>query len=229
MKLIAHRGLSSQAPENTIKAFQLAALEESFFGIECDIHQTKDLEFVVFHDEDLNRMAKAFVKVEELTYEELTQYPIKTGSKIKSYPNQLIPKLTDFLEICEEYHKAAIIEIKKVQSIDQLIGLLNILENFPTTEIILISFNLSYLKFIRAISPIKLQLLTDKVTDVLIYDLRVNQIDFSIQKDSFKPTLIPKLKKKGFEIASFTVNKKSIVKQFSKLGIDYITTDKILK
>lgn len=229
MKLIAHRGLSSLAPENTIAAFKLAAEEESFFGIECDIHQTKDLAFVVFHDDDLKRMAKAEVKIEEITYEELTQYVIKTGSKIKTHPNQSIPKLTDFLDICEAYQKAAVIEIKKVQSIDQLIELLNIFENYPTLEIILISFNLSYLKFIRAISPIKLQLLTDKVTDVLIYDLRVNQIDFSIQKDSFKPKLIAKLKKKGFEIGSFTVNKKTIVKQFTKLGIDYITTDKILK
>ena len=229
MKLIAHRGLSSQAPENTVKAFQLAALEDIFFGIECDIHQTKDLEFVVFHDDDLKRMAKVEVKIEDLTYDELNLYPIKTGTKVKSYPNQTVPRLTDFLTICEEHHKAAIIEIKKVYEIDQLISLLTVFESFPTVEIILISFNLSYLKFIRAISPIKLQLLTDKVTDTLIYDLRVNHIDISIQKDSFKPTLITKLKKKGFEIASFTVNKKSTVKQFEKLGIDYITTDKLLK
>jgi glycerophosphoryl diester phosphodiesterase len=228
MKYIAHRGLSSQAPENTIASFLLAANQSNFFGIECDIHETKDHQFVVFHDDDLKRMAKVDVKIADSTYEELKQYVIKTGSKIKSNPHQTIPLLHDFLTICEEYQKAAIIEVKHVQEMENLIKLLDIFENFPTVKVILISFNLSYLKYLRAISDISLQLLCDKVNDALIYDLRVNQIDISIQKDSFKPTLISKLKKKGFEVATFTVNKKSTAKQLEKIGIDYITTDKIL-
>ncbi|MDX9690996.1 MAG: glycerophosphodiester phosphodiesterase family protein [Acholeplasmataceae bacterium] len=228
MKYIAHRGLSSQAPENTIAAFQLAANTPEFFGIECDIHQTKDNQFVVFHDDDLKRMAKVTHKIKDLTYEELLKYPIKTGSKIKSHPNQTIPLLTDFLTICEEYQKTAVIEIKQVHEMENLSDLLLILEHFPTVNVIFISFNLSYLKYMRAISDISLKLLCDKVTDALIYDLRVNNINFSIQKDSFKPALINKLKKKGFEIATFTVNKKTTAKQLEKMGIDYITTDKIL-
>jgi glycerophosphoryl diester phosphodiesterase len=228
MKYIAHRGLSSQAPENTIASFLLAANQPTFFGIECDIHETKDHQFVVFHDDDLKRMAKVDIKIADSTFEELQTYVIKTGSKIKSNPNQTIPLLHDFLTICEEYQKAAIIEVKHVQEMENLIKLLDIFENFPTVKVILISFNLSYLKYLRAISDISLQLLCDKVNDALIYDLRVNQIDFSIQKDSFKPTLISKLKKKGFEVATFTVNKKSTAKQLEKIGIDYITTDKIL-
>ena len=42
MKYIAHRGFSSKAPENSIPAFKLAALSENHFGIECDVHQTKE-------------------------------------------------------------------------------------------------------------------------------------------------------------------------------------------
>lgn len=228
MKYIAHRGLSSQAPENTIASFLLAAKEERFFGIECDVHETIDHQFIVFHDDDLKRMAKMDIKVKETTYQELQKYLIKTGSKVKTFPNQTIPLLTDYLSICEEYQKAAIIEIKYVQDMENLQKLLEIFEHYPTVKIILISFNLSYLKYLRAISDVSLQFLTDKVTDTLIYDLRVNSIDVSIQKDSFKPTLIAKLKKKGFEIATFTVNKKSTAKQLEKIGIDYITTDKVL-
>ena len=229
MKLIAHRGLSSLAPENTIKAFELAAVEESFYGIECDIHETKDGHFVVFHDDDLKRMAKVHLNIDDMTYDDIQKYPIKAGSKYRQYPEQNIPLIQDFLMICEENQKAAIIEIKKINDIEHLHNLLNIFDDFPSIEIILISFNLNYLKYIRAISDMPLQFLTDKITESLIYDLRVNQIDFSIQKDSFKPNQIAKLKKKGFMVATFTVNKKSTLKQLTNFGIDYVTTDKILK
>lgn len=229
MKLIAHRGLSALAPENTIKAFELAAAEESFYGIECDIHESKDGQFIVFHDDDLKRMAKSNQKVEDLTYDELSRFEIVSGSKVKQYPHQSIPRLSDFLTICEESKKAAIIEIKKINDIEHLNDLLTLFDHYPTLEIIVISFNLNYLKYIRALSDIPLQYLTDKITEELIYDLRVNKIDFSIQKDSFKPNQILKLKKKGFMVATFTVNKKSALKQLSSIGIDYVTTDKILK
>jgi glycerophosphoryl diester phosphodiesterase len=228
MKQIAHRGLSSQAPENTIASFNLAAQSEHFYGIECDVYTTKDLEFVVFHDEDLKRLAKQQLSIMDSTYEELSTYPIKSGTKIKSYPNQTIPKLTDFLDICETYEKAAIIELKKVHEMEQLTQLLDILDQYPTVKKIIISFNLSYLKYMRSISDIELQFLTEKVTDSLIYDLRVNHIDFSINQASAKPTLIAKLKKKGFKIAIYTVNNKYQARRLAKLGIDYITTDKIL-
>ncbi len=228
MKQIAHRGLSSQAPENTIASFNLAAQNEHFYGIECDIYTTKDNEFVVFHDEDLKRMLKIPSNLMDLTYEELSSYPIKSGSKIKTYPNQNIPKLTDYLDICEANQKAAIIEIKKVHEMEQLSLLLEILEQYPTVEKIVISFNLSYLKYMRSISEIELQYLTEKVTDSLIYDLRVNHIDFSINQASAKPNLIAKLKKKGFKIAIYTVNNKYQARRLEKLGIDYITSDKLL-
>jgi glycerophosphoryl diester phosphodiesterase len=228
MKQIAHRGFSSQAPENTIASFNLAAQSEHFYGIECDIYTTKDHEFVVFHDEDLKRMAKQPITIMDSTYEELLSYPILTGSRIKSYPHQTIPKLTDYLDICETYQKAAIIELKKVHEMEKLSDLLQVLENYPTVKKIIISFNLNYLKYMRSISDIELQFLTEKVTDSLIYDLRVNHIDFSINQASAKPNLIAKLKKKGFKIAIYTVNNKYQARRLAKLGIDYITSDKIL-
>jgi len=40
-KWIAHRGLSSEAPENTLESFRLAALN-GYYGIECDVQSTKD-------------------------------------------------------------------------------------------------------------------------------------------------------------------------------------------
>lgn len=49
VKIIAHRGLSGLERENTYPAF-VAAGNRSYFGIETDIHKTKDGKFIIIHD-----------------------------------------------------------------------------------------------------------------------------------------------------------------------------------
>ena len=56
MKMIAHRGYSKYELENTKEAF-LAAANRSYFGIETDITLLKDRSMVLFHDDDLKRLA----------------------------------------------------------------------------------------------------------------------------------------------------------------------------
>ena len=73
--LYAHRGLhknNSDAPENSMKAFQLAV--EHNYGIELDVQLTKDKVPVIIHDYNLKRACGIDRKVSESTYEELKQY-----------------------------------------------------------------------------------------------------------------------------------------------------------
>jgi glycerophosphoryl diester phosphodiesterase len=226
MKYIAHRGLSTKAPENTIPAFTLAAQEQRFYGIECDIQTTKDHQFVIFHDEDLHRMAKAKVKVRDLNYDELQAFQIKKGKKIKSYMDLKIPLLTEFLDICSFFNKAAIIEIKYVHDITVLTDLVNMLDQYMGVKVIFISFNLSYLKYIRAISTVELHFLSDKFNEDQIYDLRVNTIDVSLNKDLIKKNLVSRLRKEGFKIGVYTVNDSKEALKMQQFKIDYLTTDK---
>ena len=229
MKYIAHRGLSSQAPENTIASFNLAAKNQHFFGIECDIYTTKDGQFVIHHDESLKRMVKEQLNLMDLTYEELNEYFIKTGSKVRTYHEEKIPSLTSFLNICSDSNKAAIIEIKKIHDITQLTDLVSILDEYPSLTVILISFNINYLKYLRAITERELQLLAEVVNTDLMYDCRANRIDMSIDKDKLKPTLIKKLKKEGFRIGVYTVDNISQAIQFEKMGVDFLTTNFLWK
>jgi glycerophosphoryl diester phosphodiesterase len=229
MKYIAHRGLSSQAPENTIASFSLAAKNQHFYGIECDVYSTKDGEFVVFHDDNLKRMAKATRNIMDLTYPELSEYSIKTGSKIRTYRNEKIPLLTAFLDICLDNNKAAVIEIKKVHDITQLTNLVAILDNYPSLTVILISFNLNYLKYLRAITNIDLQYLTQSISTEIMYDCRANHIDMSVDKDKLTPAIVKKLKKEGFKIAVYTVDSISQALQYEKMGIDFLTTNSLWK
>ena len=54
-RFVAHRGYSAAAPENTALAFELAG-KAAFWGIETDISETYDNEFVCMHDDTIDRM-----------------------------------------------------------------------------------------------------------------------------------------------------------------------------
>lgn len=89
----AHRGLydnASDAPENSLKAFQRAVA--AGYGMELDIQLTKDRIPVVFHDYTLERACHAKGKVSDYTYEELQQFTLFESE-------ERIPKFEDVLKI----------------------------------------------------------------------------------------------------------------------------------
>jgi len=53
-RIIAHRGASGYAPENTMAAFRLA-LEMGVTEIETDVHFSRDRHLVLLHDHTLDR------------------------------------------------------------------------------------------------------------------------------------------------------------------------------
>lgn len=93
--MIAHRGLfdnSSNAPENTIPAFEKAI--RGGFGIELDVQMTADGKLVVFHDWDMKRMAGVNLKITNHTYEELKVYPLGVSE-------ERIPLFSDVLKLVD--------------------------------------------------------------------------------------------------------------------------------
>ena len=98
IKRIAHRGFSSEAPENTRASFALAA-EGAFFGVECDIWRTKDGEYVVSHDGHLLRMCGVDKVISELTCQDVCSYPVKSGKKRGNHPVQYLISFREYLSI----------------------------------------------------------------------------------------------------------------------------------
>lgn len=74
---ILHRGLSLEAPENTLPAFSLAGQKGAKY-VETDVRQLKDGTFVIFHDSNLLRMCGVDKRIENLTYQEVKKYPVIT-------------------------------------------------------------------------------------------------------------------------------------------------------
>ena len=81
-KLIAHRGLSSLYPENTLPAFYGAA-KYGFDAFEFDIHTTKDGQWIVIHDNDLNHMTDSDGIVADYTLAELREMKLVNGNNIE--------------------------------------------------------------------------------------------------------------------------------------------------
>lgn len=101
----AHRGLHNAAegiPENSMAAFRLAA--EAGYGIELDVHLTRDGRLAVIHDTSLLRTAGADVKITDLTVDELKQYRLE-GT------DEQIPLLEEVLPLFEE-RAPVIVELK---------------------------------------------------------------------------------------------------------------------
>ena len=68
----AHRGGASDAPENTMPAFQ-RAIDLGYIYIETDVHSTRDGILLAFHDDDLSRTCGRPGKISELDYAEVRQ------------------------------------------------------------------------------------------------------------------------------------------------------------
>jgi glycerophosphoryl diester phosphodiesterase len=72
MKIIAHRGASAVAPENTLAAF-MEAIRVGADMIELDVRLSRDGAVMVFHDQDLSRTTDGHGPVEKLTLAELRE------------------------------------------------------------------------------------------------------------------------------------------------------------
>lgn len=109
MEIIAHRGASFDAPENTIAAFRLA-WEQGADAIECDVHLSRDGEIVVFHDFNTNRLAGVDRPVAEQTLAEIRAHDVGRW-KAELFAGESIPTLRELLAEIPD-GKRAYIEVK---------------------------------------------------------------------------------------------------------------------
>lgn len=93
-KIIAHRGASAHAPENTLPAFQLA-LEQGADGIELDVMLSKDNRLIVIHDSTLERSTNGKGNVLDHSYAELKELDAGAyfGDAFKNTPLPLLDEV----------------------------------------------------------------------------------------------------------------------------------------
>lgn len=233
-KLIAHRGLSSLYPQNTLPAFHGAA-KYGFEAFELDIHTTKDGEWVVIHNDTVDDMTDGEGEVAELTLEEILKLNIDNGNgieeeEIKSLALR-IPTLRQALDVCKEWDITPVIEIKNCDT-SYLPDLKVMLDEYGLSDTAaIISFTKEYLEIYREL---------DKDIEILYlsHDPTKEDIDWCAEQDfgiNFNHKCLYKCfsaikyaREKGITIAAWTVDNTIYADIMVLFGAEYITTNKIL-
>ena len=204
MKIIAHRGASGYAPENTLKAFELA-VKMGARDFEFDIHRTKDGILVVHHDYDLKRTAAKEAKIAEL--EEVLDiiepaarwlnFEIKNDGNV--YPG-VEEQLLAFLR-----SKPGLFEKAVVSSFDQ--GTVRrFRELSPELRLAYLSHGLSAMLLTPALKKAK----------------AIGAVNFHINLRLAFKLNVAKIKKAGFRVCVYTVNNSKDALRMKEIGADGI-------
>ena len=139
MEIIAHRGASHDAPENTLAAARLAWAQGAD-ALECDVHLTRDGRLAVIHDDDTKRVAGCMLAVSAATLDELQQLDVGAW-KAPAFTGEKIPSLDQLLALVP-LGKRIFIEVKSGrEAIPELVRCLA-RSTLKPAQVVVISFDL---------------------------------------------------------------------------------------
>lgn len=224
---IAHRGLSGQYPENTYISYK-KAVEAGFWGVECDLRETKDGEFVMMHDESLQRMCGIGKNVQEMTYAEIQELKVISGKGLQDYPNEAVATFDDYLKAMRNSDSYAVIEIKQVSEVENLDRVKDKVKEYGLeSQTIYISANIDYLKYLREKdSECRLQAITKMVSSEFLAMCTEYKFDLSCDYRAITPQQVACAQKEGLEVSVWTVNDFYLMYDYiHTYKIDYLTTN----
>ena len=162
LKLISHRGFSSEAPENTLPAYRLSK-EKGYSYVETDVQFTKDQVAVCLHDKEINRTARLMdgralnrrVRISDITYEQARTYDYGSW-KSEKYKGTPILTFEQFIRTCDGLALHPYVELKapafdsdeKFRRVADIIA-----ANDMNEKVTFISFKYEYLEKMRALCP----------------------------------------------------------------------------
>jgi glycerophosphoryl diester phosphodiesterase len=236
VEIIAHRGASFDAPENTLAAMKLA-WEQNADAIELDLWLSKDGRLVVFHDADAKRIAGVPRKIADLTWDEVKDLDVGAW-KSPQFKGERIPTLESILATIPKGRRA-VLEIKcGPEIVPELKRVLDASKR-PARELAIISFNFDSLKKCRETFPDlehyflhgykkdpatgmfhELKPLIARAQAAKFHGLNLN-FEWPIDEQ-----FVREVKGAGLKMLVWTVNDAAVAKRLVSVGVDAITTDR---
>jgi glycerophosphoryl diester phosphodiesterase len=230
--VIAHRGASSLAPENTMAAI-CAAIELGVDIVEVDVHRSADGELVVVHDSTVDRTTDGEGRVSRLTLEELKA--LDAGSWFKSsFREERIPTLREVLEAVGD-RAIVLIELKAKRIELQTIELVQ--ELGMSHQVMIQSFDSHQIQIVNQNAP-------DIPTFLLVYKPRhssqperaarwmisvaqyVGASGIGIRGKWFTPELLALAEEEDLQVFVWTVNSQPRLRKFIEAGVHGIITNR---
>ncbi len=226
IQMIAHRGVSGLEKENTCPAFLVAAVK-SYYGIETDVHVTKDGKYIVCHDDNTLRIAGVDLIVEETDFETLRALSLKDTDSLTDRKDLFLPSLEEYISICKKYSKIAVLELKNPMEEKHVLGIANVIRNLgwfeKTTFISFAGENLVILK--KHFPTASAQFLTEHATEenlqfMIEHDLDADLCGYCVSKE-----YVDKLHAAGKKVNCWTIDKIEHAEYMQACGVDQITTN----
>ncbi|MCI6651250.1 MAG: glycerophosphodiester phosphodiesterase [Ruminococcus callidus] len=222
--VMAHRGLSADAPENTLYAFSDAISVGADF-IELDVQQTRDGVLVVMHDSNLKRTTGVNKDIWDMDYADIQN--LDAGSWFDpAYANARIPTLEETLQFVDKRAKLNI-EIKPTKhgsdTLEQDVA--ELITRYQYTDACYVtSFSYGSLKKVKEANP---EIRTGYLMSVAygqFYSLKYADA-FSLNKVFVTSQVVNAAHQQGKQIFAWTVNSMSEVRSLCNLHVDSIITD----
>ena len=221
---MAHRGGASEAPENTLPAFQ-RAVDLGYRYLETDVHVTADGVVVAFHDNDLERTTGHKGRISDLTWDDLSTLRVKG--------REPIPKLTDLLDAWPDARFN--IDCKERAAADPLADVL-IAAN-ALDRVCVGSFQGRTTRRLRERLGPGVCTSAGRLDIVLLRLFGWARTPFDAAQVPFKPKRFPyfavvnrrfvaRAHRRGIEVHVWTIDKEDEMEQLLDLGVDGIMTDR---
>lgn len=209
MLIIAHRGASAYAEENTLKAFALA-FKFGATWLETDVQRSSDGVLVLYHDYNL----KNGKKIKDCTFNYLKKFNV--------------PTLADLLKITPENFTLNL-EIKNDDNIypnieKQILEEINIAKNIKKEQILISSFSVETLQKIRALNKqINIGVLTRNFDVKIPLSLKAKSVNISAKRVT--KNIVETCHKNGLKVLVYTVNDLQTYQKLKHWNTDGIFSD----
>ncbi|MDH4476815.1 MAG: glycerophosphodiester phosphodiesterase family protein [Verrucomicrobiaceae bacterium] len=235
--IIAHRGASAEAPENTLVAFLLAFMQGAD-AVEADVRMTSDGHLVVVHDEDTKRVSGVSLKVSKTSLEKLRGLDVGRV-KTKKGQGQRMPRLEEVLAMMPE-EKLLLLHLKiGPEGVVRLIELLKAAGEL-INRVRLMSAEVEVLMAMKqALPECGLILLCERrwtqKSDVWLPEIEVMMtvalamgaevVAIDSRSLAAEPEMVNVMMERGVKTHVWTVNRAPSARRFSDLGVSGIKTD----
>jgi glycerophosphoryl diester phosphodiesterase len=230
--IVAHRGASWDAPENTVESVR-RGWAEGADAVEIDVHLTRDGEVVVIHDATLLRTTGRDARVDELTLAEIRKLDAGIW-KGAAWRGAQVPALAEVLATVPE-GKQLVIELKDGAGMAPALARVIAVGAVPAEKIVLISFEAELLREAkRALPACKALFLADTpegAPEKLAGLMELCQVEgfggLGVSAGwPIDARLVERLGAAGLELNVWTVNDPVRAKALVAAGVATITTDR---